>query len=154
MIVACGVTQAAADLGQFVPMLDQVAAHLGHWPAQVTADAGYFSEANLTAPQFAAIDFYVPPDRQPHGRAAAGGRSRLGPFSDAMRTKLQTVAGRAVYARRKTIPEPVFGQIKQGRGFRRFWLRGIDKVRGEWGLICLTHNLLKLFRAQTRPAPA
>jgi hypothetical protein len=154
VIVACGVTPAAADVGQFVPMLDQVAAHLGHWPAQVTADAGYFSEANLTAPQFAAIDFYVPPDRQPHGRAAAAGRNRQGAFSDAMRAKLQTAAGRAVYARRKTIPEPVFGQIKQGRGFRRFWLRGVDKVRGEWGLICLTPNLLKLFRARTCPAPA
>jgi len=154
VIVACGVTQAAADVGQFVPMLDQVAAHLGQLPAQVTADAGYFSEANLTAPRFAAIDFYVPPDRQPHGRDAAAGRSRQGSVSDAMRSKLQTAAGRAVYARRKTIPEPVFGQIKQGRGFRRFWLRGVGKVRGEWGLICLTHNLLKLFRARTCPAPA
>ena len=154
VIVACGVTQAAADVGQFGPMLDQVAAHLGHLPVQVTADAGYFSEANLTAPQFAAIDFYVPPDRHPHGRDAAAGRSRQGPFSAAMRTKLQTAAGRAVYARRKTIPEPVFGQIKQARGFRRFWLRGVDKVRGEWGLICLTHNLLKLFRARTCPVPA
>jgi len=154
VIVACEVTQAAADVGQFVPMLEQVAAHLGQLPAQVTADAGYFSEANLTAPQFAAVDFYVPPDRQPHGRVATAGRHRQGPFSAAMRTKLQTAAGRAVYARRKTIPEPVFGQIKQGRGFRRFWLRGVGKVRGEWGLICLTHNLLKLFRAQTCPAPA
>lgn len=68
-----------------------------------------------------------------------------------MRTKLQTAAGRAVYARRKTIPEPVFGQIKQGRGFRCFWLRGVGKVRGERGLIWLTHNLLNLFRARTRP---
>lgn len=154
VIVACGVTQAAADVGQFVPMLEQIAAHLGRLPVQVTADAGYFSEPNLTAPQFAGIDFYVPPDRQPHGRVAAAGRSRQGAFSDAMRTKLQTAAGRAVYARRKTIPEPVFGQIKQGRGFRRFWLRGVGKVRGEWGLICLTHNLLKLFRARPCLAPA
>ena len=152
--VACGVTQAAADVGQFVPMLDQVAAHLGQLPAQVTADAGYFSEANLTAPQFGAIDFYVPPDRHPHGRDAAAGRSRQGPCSEAMRSKRQTAAGRAVYARRKTIPEPVFGEIKQGRGFRRFWLRGLRKVRGEWTLICLTHNLLKLFRAQAGPLPA
>jgi transposase len=154
VIVACGVTQAAADVGQFVPMLEQVAAHLGQLPAQVTADAGYFSEANLTAPQLAAIDFYVPPDRHPHGRDASAGRSRQGAFSQAMRSKLQTAAGRAVYARRKTIPEPVFGQIKQGRGFRRFWLRGLRKVHGEWTLICLTHNLLKLFRAQAAPLPA
>jgi len=154
VIVACDVTQAAADVGQLVPMLGQVAAHLGQLPAQVTADAGYFSEANLTAPQFAAIDFYVPPDRHPHGRDASAGRSRQGAFSEAMRSKLQTAAGRAVYARRKTIPEPVFGQIKQGRGFRRFWLRGLRKVRGEWTVICLTHNLLKLFRAQASPIPA
>lgn len=154
VIVACAVTQEAPDVGQFVPLLAQVAAHLGQLPAQVTADAGYFSEANLTAPQFAAIDFYVPPDRQPHSRAAAAGRNRQAACSEAMRAKLQTAAGRAVYARRKTIPEPVFGQIKQVRGFRRFWLRGIAKVQGEWALICLTHNLLKLFRAGRCPAPA
>src|SRR5712692_5713149 len=146
--------QAAADVGQFVPMLEQAIGNVGQPPVQVTADAGYFSEANLTAPQFAAIEFYVPPDRHPHSREASAGRNRQGPFSEAMRRKLQTAAGRAVYARRKTIPEPVFGQIKQGRGFRRFWLRGVRKVRGEWTLICLTHNLLKLFRARLAPVPA
>jgi transposase len=154
VIVACGVTQAAADVGQFVPMLEQAIGYVGQLPVQVTADAGYFSEPNLTAPQFAGIEFYVPPDRYPHSREALAGRSRQGPFSEAMRSKLQTAAGRVVYARRKTIPEPVFGQIKQGRGFRRFWLRGIRKVRGEWTLICLTHNLLKLFRARLAPVPA
>jgi hypothetical protein len=123
VIVAWGVTQAAADVGQLVPLLDQTIRHVGQRPGQVPADAGYFSEANLTAPQFAGI-------------------------------KLQTAAGRAVYAQRKTIPEPVFGQIKQARGFRRFWLRGIRKVQAEWALICLTHNLLKLFRAQAYPAPS
>jgi len=120
VIVACAVTQQAADVGQFVPMLEAVAGNVGQFPAIVTADAGYFSEANLSVPEFAAIDVYVPPDRQPHGREAPVGRSRHGPVSAAMRSKLQTVAGRAVYARRKTLPEPVFGQIKQGRGFRRF----------------------------------
>lgn len=154
VIVACGVTQEAADVRQFVPMLHEVVAQGGAVPTQVTADAGYFSEANLTVPEFAAIDIYVPPDRQPHGREAPVGRSRLGPVSEAMRSKLRTVAGRAVYARRKTLPEPVFGQIKQGRGFRRFWLRGVRKVQGEWALICLTHNLLKLFQARTAAAPA
>jgi transposase len=153
VIVACGVTQAAGDVGQFVPMLEQAIGDAGQPPVHVTADAGYFSEANLTAPQFAAIEFYVPPDRHSHTREVSAGRSRQGPFSEAMRSKLQTAAGRAVYARRKTIPEPVFGQIKQARGFRRFWLRGIRKVQAEWALICLTHNLLKLFRAQAWPAP-
>jgi transposase len=153
VIVACDVTQEATDVRQFGPMLHQVVTHGGQLPTQVTADAGYFSEANLTAPEFAGIDFYVPPDRQPHDRAATAGRSRQGLFSEAMRSKLQTATGRAVYARRKAIPEPVFGQIKQGRGFRRFSLRGLRKVHGEWVLICLTHNLLKLFRAQAA-APA
>ena len=154
VIVAWGVTQEAADVGQFVPMLDQVGRHLGQLPVQVTADAGYFSEANLTAPHLAAIDLYVPPDRQSHGAAAAAGRSRQGACSEAMRTKLQTEAGRAVYALRKTIAEPVFGQIKQVRGFRRFGLRGVGKVRAEWAMICLTHNLLKLFRARACLVPA
>ena len=63
-----------------------------------------------------------------------------------MRRKLKTKAGKAVYAVRKTIVEPVFGQIKQARGFRQFLLRGIAKVRGEWALVCLTHNILKLYR--------
>jgi hypothetical protein len=73
-------------------------------------------------------------------------------MSAAMRVKLQTVTGRATYALRKAIVEPVFGQIKEGRGFRRFWLRGVQHVRGEWTVICLTHNLLKLFRARACPA--
>ena len=63
-----------------------------------------------------------------------------------MRAKVWTESGRAVYARRKTIVEPVFGQIKEVRGFRRFLLRGLAKIRGEWRLVCLTHNLLKIWR--------
>ena len=63
-----------------------------------------------------------------------------------MRAKLDTESGRALYAQRKTIVEPVFGQIKEARGFRRFLMRGLDKIRGEWRLVCLTHNLLKIWR--------
>jgi len=63
-----------------------------------------------------------------------------------MRAKLDTESGRALYAQRKTIVEPVFGQIKEARGFRRFLLRGLAQVRGEWCLVCLTHNLLKIWR--------
>ena len=63
-----------------------------------------------------------------------------------MRRKLQTKVGAAVYAARKGIVKPVFGQIKQVRGFRQFLLRGVEKVRGEWALVCLTHNILKLHR--------
>ena len=64
-----------------------------------------------------------------------------------MKQKLKTEAGRDLYRMRKAIVEPVFGQIKEWRGFRRFLLRGLHKVRAEWKLICLTHNLLKLFRS-------
>ena len=154
IITACGVTQAAVDVRQFVPLLEQAFAHLGQGPATVMADAGYFSEENLTAPVVAAVDLYVPPDRHRHGQAPAGpAPSRQGPWSERMRQKLRTPTGRAIYARRKAIVEPVFGQIKDVRGFRRFLLRGFAKVDAEWSLICLTHNLLKLFRAGWSPAP-
>ena len=154
IITACGVTQAAVDVRQFVPLLEQAAAHLGQGPATVMADAGYFSEENLTAPVVAAVDLYVPPDRHRHGHEPAGpAPSRRGPWSEHMRQKLRTPAGRAIYARRKAIVEPVFGQIMDARGFRRFLLRGFAKVNAEWSLICLTHNLLKLFRAGWCPVP-
>jgi hypothetical protein len=155
VIVACAVTQAAPDVGQLVPVLEQVETNVGQAPAVVTADAGYFSEANLTAPAVATVALYVPPDRQKHDRptdAATAQRHR--PLAEAMRATLRTPAGRVVYARRKAIVEPVFGQIKAVRGFRRFLLRGVRQATGEWALICLTHNLLKLFRAPARLQPA
>ena len=146
VVVACGVTQSAADAGQFVPMFRQAAQHLGASPAVGLADAGHFSEANLTAPELAGVALYVPPDRQSHGER--GRTSRIAtPLAAAMRATLQTAEGHAHYARRKAIVEPVFGQIKEARGFRRFSFRGLLKVTAEWALICLTHNLLKLFRA-------
>jgi transposase len=147
VIVACGVTQSAADAGQFVPMFRQAAQHLGQAPAVGLADAGYFSEANLTAPELAGVTLYVPPDRQSHGERGRTSRATT-PLAEAMRATLQTAEGHAHYARRKAIVEPVFGQIKEARGFRRFSFRGVLKVTAEWALICLTHNLLKLFRAQ------
>ena len=152
IIVAWGVTQSAADAEQFVPMVEQVAANTGQPPAAVLADAGYFSERNLTAPSLAGMALYVPPDRQTHGGPATG-RSRS-PIAEQMRATLRSAGGHAVYALRKAIVEPVFGQIKEGRGFRRFSCRGLPKVTAEWGLICLTHNLLKLFRARACPQPA
>ena len=71
--------------------------------------------------------------------------------TDRMAAKVQTPEGCALYARRKVIVEPVFGQIKEARGFRRFLLRGLDNIRGEWRLVCLTHNLLKLWRYACAP---
>jgi transposase len=154
IIVACDVTTTAADAEQFVPLLAQVHAHVGEAPRVVSADAGYFSEANLALATVAGIDVYVPPDRHGHRAAdheAARNPSRKNLAAEQMRAKLRAPAGRAIYARRKTIPEPVFGQIKEVRGFRRFSFRGRVKVWAEWCLICLTHNLLKLFRSRPRP---
>ncbi len=153
VIVAAAVTQAANDKQQLVPMLTEVAANCGVRPAAASGDAGYFSEAAVTDAALGEIDLYVPPDRQQHGEVppppADDGTGR-----SAMRAKLQTTAGHAIYALRKTIVEPVFGQIKGARGFRRFSVRGLAKVQAEWSLICLTHNLLKLFRAGWRPQAA
>ena len=159
VIVAAAVTQEANDKRQLVPLLTQVKANVGAAPAVASADSGYCSEAAVTDPALAGIDLHVAPDRQKHGAPPAAGTGPP-PGSDdgtavaAMRAKLQTAAGHAVYALRKTIVEPVFGQIKTGRGFRRFSFRGVAKVRAEWQVICLTHNLLKLFRAGWTPQVA
>jgi transposase len=155
VIVAAAVTQAANDKQQLVPMLTQVEPNCGAPPVAASGDAGYFSEAVVTDAALAGIALYVPPDRQKHGEAPAPP-----PIPEdetvwgAMRAKLQTAAGHAVYALRKAIVEPVFGQIKGARGFRRFSFRGLGNVQAEWLLICLTHNLLKLFRAGWRPQMA
>ena len=157
IIVATAVTQEANDKQQLVPMVVQVEANCGAVPATVSADAGYFSEANVTDPRLADVDLYVPPDRQKHGAPPADASGPLAPEAPViaqMRHKLQTPAGHDVYARRKAVVEPVFGQSKEVRGFRRFSFRGLQKVAAEWDLICLTHNLLKLFRAGMCPQPA
>lgn len=153
VIVAAAVTQAANDKQQLVPLLTQVEPNCGAPPAAASADAGYFSEAAVTDAALAGIALYVPPDRQKHGGAPAP-PADAGTVIGAMRAKLQTAAGHALYALRKAIVEPVFGQIKGPRGFRRFSVRGLGKVRAEWQLICLTHNLLKLFRAGWHPRMA
>ena len=94
---------------------------------------------------------YVPPERRKRSDAAE--KNTPEPVStdptqaEAMRTKLSSPEGANVYSQRKHVVEPVFGQIKEARGFRRFSFRGVEKVSAEWDLICLTHNLLKLFRS-------
>jgi hypothetical protein len=154
VIVACALTQEAADVQQFVPMMERVQANLGTLPAVVSADAGYFSEANVDAPVVADVDLYVPPDKRVDGRRHAGPwEHRQRPTAATMRARLLTTAGAAIYARRKAIVEPVFGQTKEVRRFRRFSLRGHRQATGEWTIVCLTHNLLKLFRAR-RLCPA
>jgi hypothetical protein len=154
IIVAADVTQEANDKQQLVPMLTQVAANCGEAPAVASADSGYFSEAAVADGALAAIDLYIAVDRQKHGDARTTPVPEDGTVIGAMRAKVASTAGHAVYALRKAIVEPVFGQTKGTRGFRRFSFRGLGKVQAEWLLICLTHNLLKLFRAGWTPQVA
>ncbi len=156
-VIVAAVTQEANDKRQLVPMLAQVEALTGNKPEQATADSGYFSAAKVTDPGLQGIDLWGAPDRQKHGKEApvATGPPPSGAGGAApMRHKLRTPAGRAVYKLRKAVVEPVFGQIKEGRGFRRFLLRGLTKVQAEWKLICATHNLLKLFQSGWSPQRA
>lgn len=156
VIVAAAVTQATNDKRQLVPMLQQTYENLGRSPAQALADAGYFGTAAITDPALSAIDLYVPPDRQKHGEALPAGTDPLPADSsviEQMRAKLRTPTGQAIYRWRKAIVEPVFGQIKAVRGFRQFSLRGLVQVMAEWQFVCLTHNLLKLFRHGGQPTP-
>ncbi|HQI75799.1 MAG TPA: transposase, partial [Candidatus Latescibacteria bacterium] len=159
VIVAAAVTQEANDKQQLVPRLTEVVANCGKAPAVASADSGYCSAAAVTDPVLAPIDLYVAVERPKHGRDPAADLTPPplpgdAPVLYAMRAKLQTVAGQAAYALRKTIIEPVFGQIKGPRGFRRFSFRGRGKVQAKGRLICLTHNLLKLFRAGWTPQTA
>ena len=144
VILAASLTQDPNDKRHLRPLIKKIAEQLEALPEKVSADSGFFSEANLTDPDLAAVEFYVPPERHVHRP----------PVAEAMREKLLSEEGRAVYRRRKGIVEPVFGQIKEARGFRRFSLRGLERVAAEWQIICLTHNLLKLFRAGVDPSPA
>jgi len=149
IIVSHGITQEANDKKQLVPMLKKIEENLGRLPDKVSADAGYCSEDNLNADELTGIDLYIPPNKEKHGKQddkIEVAQEKPLTIVDKMRHKLKTEAGQAVYKMRKAIVEPVFGQIKHVRGFRRFMLRGIEKVTEEWAFVCLTHNLLKLFR--------
>ncbi len=152
IIVAAAVTQQANDKRQLVPMMQKIRENMGDMPAKTSADSGYFSEEAVTHPSLAGVDLYVPPDRQKHGQPLpnpAGAASSMG-VADKMRRKLAEAAGHDVYKMRKAIVEPVFGQTKQARGFRRFSFRGLENVSAEWLLMCATHNLLKIFRSGRR----
>ena len=152
IIVAADVTQQPNDKKQAVPMADQIEENTGRMPDKASMDSGYFSEANAVALEQRGVDAYIATARQKHNEPVPSApRGRIpdeATVKDRMQRKLRTVKGRATYAKRKSTVEPVFGQIKEARGFRRFLLRGIDAVRDEWKLICLTHNILKLFRSK------
>jgi transposase len=155
IIVAQAVTNQPPDVEHLVPMLVLAVANCGGKPNRLLADAGYFSEANLCEVTKWGIEPFIPPSRQKHAdepKPVLGRPPANLSFKDRMVRKLATKAGRAVYAARKKIVEPVFGQIKEARGFRRFLLRGLKKVRGEWALLALTHNILKIYRADLRAA--
>ena len=155
VIVAAQVTQAANDKEQLAPMVAEIQANLGETPVALTADAGYFSETNVQTLDANGIEGYLAVGRIKHGEAPAPVADDAPldqSVKDQMRRKLLTERGRTVYAKRKAVVEPVFGQIKQARGLRQFLLRGLDNVQHEWELWCLTHNLLKLYRSGALPA--
>jgi len=150
VIVGTLVTQAPNDKEQLVPMLLRVQEQAGALPESASADAGYFGAKAITDPRISGVDLYVPPDRQKHGDmavAASDPTQEDVSVIEKMREKLKTVEGQAIYKQRKAVVEPVFGQIKEARGIRRFSFRGMPKVLAEWDIVCLTHNVLKLFRA-------
>jgi transposase len=145
IIVAHGLAPGQSDQDQLVPLLDAIADDLGRKPKEVSADSGYCSEANLAALARRGIAGYVAVGRAKH--AAEPKRKIAGPLTQAMQRKLKRAGRRSRYRLRKQLPEPVFGQIKQARGFRQFLLRGREKVKAEWAIICTAHNILKLAKA-------
>lgn len=154
IIVAEAVTNQAPDCEHLVPLVHRAIANVDDVPDSVSGDAGYFSEANVRWVEHAGSAPFIAVDR--HRRSSDGTARRLPstPARDAMRRKLDAAPGKQIYARRKCIVEPVFGQIKDARRFRQFSLRGRLKAAAEWTLVCLTHNLLKLFRASLKMRPA
>lgn len=156
VIVACEVSNAPTDVQRLRPMLGHIHANTGRFPVQFTADAGYASEANFAALADAGITAAValrryhhdePPDADPGPLRG----SRRWPYRAAMRERLSTPEGKALYRLRKQIAEPVIGQIKAAREFRQFLRRGQRAVEGEWSLVCTAHNLLKLHAATAFP---
>lgn len=152
VIVAVDVAQQTNDSWQAQPMIKQVKANAGRLPRKASMDAGYFSDENVSALRKMRVEAFIPPERHKHGLSTPStprGRIPSGlSTKELMRRKLLTKYGQKIYAKRKVIVEPVFGRIKQARGFRQFLLRGLDSVKAEWSLICTTHNLLKLWGAK------
>jgi transposase len=169
IIVAAEATNAANDKGQAVPMAGAALENLKAagierptaadgtpTPIPNTADTGYFSEEAVGALEVMGIDPHIAIGRQKHHEAPVpveeAAPSTEASVKEKMREKLGSAPGKALYAARKQIVEPVFGMIKSARGIRKFLLRGLAKVSAEWQLICLTHNLLKIWRRSNRVA--
>lgn len=156
IIVAQRLTTASTDFAGLVPLTDALTASLGHRPEQVSGDSGFASEANLTALVSRGIEPYLALGRSHHGADHdRGGTARPFKISPRMKAMAQTLKEQGhdgPYRLRKQVVEPVFGQIKQARGFRQFLLRGLKRVRAEWAMICTVHNLLKLAKASHKAA--
>ena len=163
IIIAVDVTNRANDVRQTVPMTNQAIDNLNEVGVTenigaFTADAGYFSAANMNAldAHERINDVFIATGRQKHHDKVPDSPKGRPPKNLTARQKMarrnRTKKGRAEYARRKVIIEPVLGQIKAGLGFRNFLLRALEKMQGGWTLVCLTHNLLKLFRSGALPA--
>lgn len=159
IILACDVTEASNDKQQAEPLAQATRATLAQAGIErptdesgttqaipATLDNGYYSEAAVEALETLGFDPYIATERQRHHALQAEAPERPLTVQERMAAKVRTPEGKALYARRKVIAEPVFGQIKEARGFRRFLLRGLENIRGEWRLVCLTHNLLKIWR--------
>jgi transposase len=159
IILACDVTDASNDKQQAEPVAQATLANLAQAGIErpkdasgilqaipATLDNGYDSEAAVAALETLGFDPYIATGRQKHHAPEAEASDVPATAQERMAAKVRTPEGKALYARRKVIVEPVFGQIKEARGFRRFLLRGLATIRGEWRLVCLTHNLLKIWR--------
>ena len=158
IVVAADVTNQPPDAGNFGPMMEQVIANCGRPPDAATGDTGFWTpdvEATCAA---LGIEAYIATERRKHWDAepevTAGAAPEHSDARERMRHKVRTAEGRSIYALRKSTVEPVFGQIKEARGFRRFLPRGLDAVTAEWSLVCATHNILKLFRSGWSPSMA
>ena len=169
IIVAQAVTQDTNDRRQLAPMTDAIETNLGRKPEQLSADSGYCSNANIEALETRGIDGYIAPGRTKDTADSTAEASMAAPPADAsataspepasaptrveaMREKIKAGGHDSPYRLRKQLPEPVFGQIKQARGFRQFLLRGLEKVQAEWSIVCTAHNLLKLAQRRTLSA--
>ena len=142
IIVATDVEANASDQGQLLALLDEVNESYGVEPEVVLADAGYCNEADFVALEQRGIDAHVALGRE--GKAQAGVDPQRRPATHRMGEKLASERGRAQYAKRKWISEGPNGWVKEVLGFRRFSLRGVEKVRGEWHLVCLALNLKRM----------
>lgn len=150
VIIAEGVSNQAPDTEYLVPMVERTVQLARQVPEVLLADSGYFSAKNAAYLRDKSIDGYLAVGRD---KRADQPKAEVHGAKAEMAKKLSTPAGKANYARRKAIVEPVFGQIEEARGFRRFSQRSQAKVQREWTIVCTIHNLLKLFHYGRPKAP-